>query len=74
MGARREVVEEMITGLVSAEKTESLWIGYALASKVLKDDLKWLKRRFAMLEDILVRKKIIQKPKKDAEWLAAMKR
>ncbi len=52
-GARREVVEEMITGLVSAEKTESLWIGYALASRVLKDDLKWLKRRFAMLEDIL---------------------
>jgi predicted transposase YdaD len=43
----------MITGLVSAEKTESLWIGYALASKVLKDDLKWLKRRIAMLEDIL---------------------
>ena len=32
---------------------ESLWIGYALASKVLKNDLKWLKRRFAMLEDIL---------------------
>jgi len=26
---------------------------YALASKVLKDDLKWLKRRFAMLDDIL---------------------
>ena len=43
----------MITGLISAKKTESLWIGYALASKVLKDDLKWLKRRFAMLEDIL---------------------
>jgi predicted transposase YdaD len=52
-GARPEVVEEMITGLISAKKTESLWIGYALASKVLKDDLKWLKRRFAMLEDIL---------------------
>jgi len=52
-GARREVVEEMITGLVSAQKTESLWIGYALASRVFKDDLKWLKRRFAMLEDIL---------------------
>src|SRR5690348_15319140 len=43
----------MIAGLVSAEKTESLWIGNALASKVLKDDLKWLKRRFAMLEDFL---------------------
>jgi hypothetical protein len=42
-GARREVVEEMITGLVSAKKTESLWIGYALASRVLIDDLKWVK-------------------------------
>ena len=52
-GARREVVEDMISGLVSAEKTETLWIGYAIASKVFKDDLKWLKRRFAMLEDIL---------------------
>ena len=52
-GARREVVEEMISGLILAEKTESLWIGYALASRVLTDDLKWLKRRFAMLEDIL---------------------
>jgi hypothetical protein len=30
----------MISGLISAEKTESLWIGYALASRVLKDDLK----------------------------------
>ncbi len=52
-GARREVVEQMITGLVSTEKTESLWIGYALASKVLKDDLQWHKRRFAMLGNIL---------------------
>ncbi len=52
-GARREVVEKMITGLISAEKTESLWIGYALATKVLKDDLKWLRRRFAMFSDIL---------------------
>jgi hypothetical protein len=42
-GARREVVEEMITGLVSAKKTESLWIGDALASRVLIDDLKWVK-------------------------------
>jgi predicted transposase YdaD len=52
-GARRKVVEQMITGLVSAEKTESLWIGYALASKVLKDDLNWLRRRFAVFGDIL---------------------
>ena len=43
----------MITGLISAEKTESLWIGYALATKVLKDDLKWLRRRFAVFGDIL---------------------
>jgi len=31
-------------------------------------------RAKAMLEDILVRKKIIQKPKQDAEWLTAMER
>jgi RNA polymerase sigma-70 factor (ECF subfamily) len=31
-------------------------------------------RAKAMLEDILVRKKIIQKPKQDTEWLTAMKR
>jgi RNA polymerase sigma factor (sigma-70 family) len=31
-------------------------------------------RAKAMLEDILIRKKIIQKPKEDIEWLAAMKR
>jgi RNA polymerase sigma factor (sigma-70 family) len=31
-------------------------------------------RAKAMLEDILIRKKIIQKPKQDVEWLAAMKR
>jgi len=53
-GARREVVEEMIRRLVGAEKTDALWIGYALASKVFrKDNLKWLKRRFAMFSDIL---------------------
>jgi hypothetical protein len=33
------MVFEMISVLVSAEQTESLWIGYALASRVLKDDL-----------------------------------
>jgi RNA polymerase sigma factor (sigma-70 family) len=31
-------------------------------------------RAKAMLEDILVRKKIIQRPKQDIEWLTAMKR
>jgi len=31
-------------------------------------------RAKAMLEDILIRKKILQKPKEDIEWLAAMKR
>ena len=52
-GARREVIEKMVMRLVEAERTESLWIGYALAAKVLTDDLKWLKRRFAMLGDFL---------------------
>jgi predicted transposase YdaD len=52
-GARREVVEQMMAGLLSAEKIESLWIGYALATKVLKNDLPWLRKRFAMLNDFL---------------------
>jgi hypothetical protein len=43
-GARREVVEQMITRLVSAEKIESLWIGYVLAAKVMRNDLPWLRR------------------------------
>jgi len=52
-GARHEVIEEMIDGLVAAEQTESLWIGYALAAKVMKHDLPWLKRRFAVFSDFL---------------------
>src|SRR5437763_4209504 len=52
-GARREVIEQMITQLVEAEKTESLWIGYALAAKIMNHDLKWLKWRFTMLSDFL---------------------
>ena len=52
-GARHEVVEKMITSLVSAERTELLWFGYALASKVFKADLNWLRRRFAVFNDIL---------------------
>lgn len=43
-GARHEVIEEMIDGLVAAEQTESLWIGYALAAKVMKHDLSWYKK------------------------------
>jgi len=52
-GARHEVVEKMITSLVSAERTGLLWFGYALASKVFKADLNWLRRRFAVFNDIL---------------------
>lgn len=52
-GARREVIEDMIRILVAAEQTQSLWIGYALAAKVMKHDLYWLRRRLAMLGDFL---------------------
>ena len=52
-GARHEVVEKMITSLVSAGRTELLWFGYALASKVFKADLNWLRRSFAVFNDIL---------------------
>ena len=52
-GTRHEAIEEMIDGLVAAEQTESLWIGYALAAKVMKHDLSWLRRRFAVFSDFL---------------------
>lgn len=52
-GARRVVIEDMIAQLVAAEKTDSLWVGYALASKVMTDDLQWLRRRFAVFSDFL---------------------
>ena len=31
----------------------SLWIGYALAAKVMKNALPWLRRRVAILDDFL---------------------
>lgn len=52
-GARRETIEEMIASLVGAEQEQNLWIGYALASKVMQHDLQWLKWRFAMFSDFL---------------------
>src|SRR5712692_501670 len=52
-GAKREVIEDMITRLIAAEQTELLWIGYALAAKFMRHDLHWLRRRFSMLGDFL---------------------
>lgn len=54
-GARREVVEEIITGLHTTEKYGLLSVTELLASLVLTDetDQQWLQRRFAMLKDIL---------------------
>lgn len=52
-GARRQVIENMILSLIEADRTDLLWIGYALAAKIMKDDIRWLKRRFAMLSDFL---------------------
>jgi predicted transposase YdaD len=53
-GRHRPVIDIMIKKLVEAEKTEFLWIGYALSSEMLKrGDQDWLKRRFSMFEDML---------------------
>ena len=53
-GKKRSTIEDMITGLVSAGKEEVLPLAYIIASLVFenKDDLQWLKERFAMLEEI----------------------
>src|SRR5579863_322321 len=54
-GTRREVVDEMILGLLNAQKAELLSIGYMLSALVFKkdDEREWLNRRFAMFKDIL---------------------
>ena len=54
-GTRREVVDEMIVGLLAAQKAELLSIGYMLSALVFKkdDEREWLNRRFAMFKDIL---------------------
>jgi len=59
-GARREVVEDVITGLIplgEEPKTELLTLAYGLASlafgKRNKVEQEWLRRRFAMMYDML---------------------
>ncbi len=54
-GARHEVVEEMITGLHAAGKSDLLPLGYAFTALVFDNeaDRDWLKRRFAVLRDVL---------------------
>lgn len=59
-GARREVVEDVITGLLPLEeelRNELLTLAYGLASlafgKRNKTDQEWLKWRFAMMYDML---------------------
>lgn len=53
-GARREVVDEMVTGL-AAEERRLLPLAKMFASLILKDeaDREWLNRRFAVYKDIL---------------------
>jgi len=52
---RREVVDEVIEGLIANHKTELLPLSYLLASLVFEKpgEREWLDRRFAMFQDIL---------------------
>jgi predicted transposase YdaD len=54
-GTQPEAMEEMITTLVDKGEMELLALGYAFGGLVRKNPAftEWLKRRFAMLEDIL---------------------
>ena len=54
-GVRGEVVEEVISGLVSTGYTDLLSIAYMLAALVFEKEgeRQWLKRRFAVFQDIL---------------------
>ena len=52
---RREVVDDMIERLQEADKTDLLTMAYSFAALAFnnKADKEWLRRRFAMLKDIL---------------------
>ncbi|HEV7234656.1 MAG TPA: hypothetical protein VGN15_00660, partial [Ktedonobacteraceae bacterium] len=54
-GMRREVVDEVIEGLIANHKTDLLPLSYLLASLVFEKpgEREWLDRRFAMFQDIL---------------------
>jgi predicted transposase YdaD len=56
-GARREIVEDMFSGLLSSKKIELVPIGYTLASLAFsrenRADQDWLLRRFHEMHDIL---------------------
>lgn len=57
-GAHREVVDTMITGIMTADKepeSELLALAYGFAASVFteEDDRDWLRRRFMMLKDFL---------------------
>jgi len=54
-GKRYERVEEMITGLRAAGKEDLLPLAYSFSALVFEKDAdkEWLKRRFAMLQDVL---------------------
>jgi predicted transposase YdaD len=54
-GVRREVVDEVIQGLILSNKTDLLPLSYMLASLVFEKpgEREWLDRRFAMFQDIL---------------------
>ncbi len=77
-GARYEVVEEMITGLHAAGKSDLLLLGFAFAGLVFDkpDDQDWLKRRLAMLKDVLEESWVYQEMKQQglAEGLEKGKR
>jgi len=67
-GARRVVVDEMVTRLIAAEQYNLLPEAKMFAGLVLKDeaDREWLKRRFVVYKDILEDSWVYQEIKQEA--------
>ncbi|GAC1478946.1 MAG: hypothetical protein NVS2B12_33610 [Ktedonobacteraceae bacterium] len=71
-GLRREAIEQVITRLNpvdGAPKVDQLSLTYILASLEYTDtsDLRWLKRRFAMIDDILRESWVFKEWRQEAE-------
>ncbi len=68
-GNQQAIVDIMIEELTLAVKTDMLWVGYVLASKIFtsEGDVQWLKGRFALMNDFLWDSPIYQELMSTAE-------
>lgn len=68
-GATREVLDQVVTGLASAKKVESMMAAKLIAAAVFEDedDLAWIEWRFAAMEELFENSRYYQQITQKAE-------